>query len=306
VSRILYYILVVPLSKLPIRFIYGYFYVFYILIYYIIPYRKKVVKRNLTQSFPNLNHKEINKLKKRFYKEFCYMFAESVKNLSISEKNLKKIITVKNPELIDDLHKKGKSIILMSSHYNNWEYLITAQNIIFPHQAIGIGMPLSNQFWDKKINARRERFGMVVVNNGNYKEKLEEFKDIPTATLVLGDQSPGKIENVFWTDFLNQKTAFFFGGEYLANLYNMPVVSIIMHKISRGKYELELQLISENPKNEAYGFITQSYINQLEKTIKKQPENWLWTHKRWKISPPENLTELKEKHQKRFEDKFRA
>jgi len=212
---------------------------------------------------------------------------------------------VKNPEVMDELYSKNKNVILVSAHYNNWEFLVTAQNLLFKHKAIGIGMPMTNKFWDKKINSQSERYGMKVVHAKNYKDKLKEYTDTPTATLVLGDQNPSKANNSFWTQFLTQKSAFTFGAEIMANHTDSAVVYVNIKHVKRGYYELEIDLITETPRKEEYGAITEKYVSILENNILKNPEFWLWSHKRWKMGTPENLEELKTEHKQRFIEKFR-
>jgi len=304
-NKLLFYIVVNPLSKLPLSIIYPLFYFFYLNIYYIFGYRKKVVKANISKSFPDKNKAEIKRISKQFYIYLSRLLAESIKNLSISKEELTKRLTVKNPEIMDELYKQGKSVILVSSHYNNWEFLITAQNLLFKHQAVGIGMPMTNKFWDKKINERRERFGMIVVNANTYKNKLKKLKNTPTATLVLSDQNPSNPNNSYWTDFLNQTTAFFFGAEIMANQLNAAVVNATIVQKKTGNYEIELTLITDTPTQEEYGYITKTYINLLEKSIKQNPAYWLWSHKRWKMEVPKNLKQIKIKHKQRFLERFR-
>ena len=157
-NAVLYYVIVFPLSKLPLWITYRFADFFYILLITVLPYRKKVIEQNLTRSFPDKTPNEIKKLRNRFYKHFADLLIEGIKNLGISEKELRKRFVIRNPELMQDLHKKEKSVLLVSAHYMNWEWMITGQSLFFPHQAVGIGMPLSSGFWDKKINALRSRF----------------------------------------------------------------------------------------------------------------------------------------------------
>lgn len=304
-NKALFYIIVNPLSKLPLGALYPLFYFFYLNIYYVFGYRKKVVFENINKSFPSKSDKERKQIAKSFYVYLSRLFAESVKNLSISKNELSQRMVVKNPEVMDKLYQQGKSVVLLSSHYNNWELIITAQNFLFKHQAVGIGMPMTNKFWDKKINERRERFGMIVVNAKTYKQKLKELKGTPTATLVLGDQNPSNPNNSYWTTFLNQTSAFFFGAEIMANQMDSAVVYASIQHVKKGYYEIDLKLITETPKSEKYGFITQTYIDYLEKDINTAPPYWLWSHKRWKMNVPEHLDEIKKAHQQRFEEKFR-
>jgi KDO2-lipid IV(A) lauroyltransferase len=271
-----------------------------------VPYRKKVISDNIKNSFPNNTPQQNKVIIKQFYKYFSRLLAESVYNLNISKKNLSKRMVVKNPEVMDELYEKNKNVILVSAHFNNWEFLITAQNFLFKHQAIGIGMPMTNKFWDKKINSQRERFGMKVVHAKNYKDKLKEFSDTPTATLVLGDQNPSKPYNSFWTLFLNQNSPFTFGAEIMANQTDSAVVYVNINHIKRGCYELELDLISETPRKEEYGMVTEKYVSILETKILENPGFWLWSHKRWKMNIPENLEQLKTEQKDRFLSKFRS
>ena len=290
---------------MPIWLIYLLSDVFYFVIRFVIPYRKKVVFSNIKNSFPDKSEKEHNKIAKKFYRYFAHLFAESIKNLTISEKNLRRRLTVRNPEIMEELKKEGRDVLFLSSHYNNWEFLINGQSLLFDFQAVGIGMPLSNKFWDKKLNSRRERFGMRVVNSENYREVLKSFEGTPTATLILNDQSPGKNENCYWTNFLGQETAFYFGAEIMANQMDAAVVNCIIHKKKKGHYELELELLTKEPRKESYGAITEKYVKTLEKSIIDRPEFWLWSHKRWKKGTPENLAEIKINHKQRFIEKFR-
>jgi KDO2-lipid IV(A) lauroyltransferase len=272
----------------------------------LVPYRKKVILENIKNSFPNNTPQENSEIIKQFYKYFSRLLAESIYNLNVSKNNLAKRMVVNNPEIMDELYAKNRNVILVSAHYNNWEFLVTAQNFLFKHQAIGIGMPMTNKFWDKKINSQRERFGMHVVHAKNYKDKLKEYAKTPTATLVLGDQNPSKPYNSFWTTFLNQNTPFTFGAEIMANQTDSAVVYVNIKHVKNGYYELELDLISEIPSIESYGTITEKYVNILQKNIRNNPQFWLWSHKRWKMDIPENLEELKSEHKQRFNEKFRV
>lgn len=303
-ARIAYYCFVLPLSYLPLWFIYGISGIFYLLLISIFPYRKKVIDTNIHRSFPELSENEIRKLRKRFYKHFSDILAEGIKNLSISQKELERRFKVNNPELMDQLYAKNKSVLLVSGHFNNWEWLITSLNFMVPHQAMGIGMPLTSKFWDKKINQRRQRFGMKVVHAKNFKEQIALHKEIPLAILVLSDQSPGDSKKSYWMNFLNQETAVLFGTELMAHEYNFAVVNFRTEKIKRGHYLLHLDLITDNPKEMKWGEITEAHTKYLEKLIIANPEQWIWSHKRWKRDLPDNLEELKNQQEKKFNEKF--
>jgi len=302
-SRIAYYIIVLPLSYLPLRILYLKTDFLFLLLISIVPYRKKVIEGNLKRSFPEKSDKEIKRLRNKFYRHFTDLLAEGVKNLSISEKQLRRRFQVENMHIMEKLYEKRKNVILVSGHFNNWEWLVSGQGLLFNHKAYGIGMPLTSTFWDKKINERRSRFGMHVVHAKNYKEELEKNDDIK-AVLVLSDQSPGNSMKSYWTNFLNQQTAVLFGAELMAHELDYAVVNFITHKVKRGYYKMELSLITENSKECNWGEITESHTRSLERAIIEKPEHWLWSHKRWKREIPENIESLKKQQEKRFNEKF--
>lgn len=301
-ARLAYYLIVFPISKLPFWGIYLLSDILYG-IFCIFPYRKKVIEGNIRRSFPEKSDKEIDALVNQFYRHFTDILAEGIKNLSISREELQKRYRIKNPEVMQQLYEQQKSVLLVSGHYNNWEWLITSQNFLFPHQAMGIGMPLTSKFWDKKVNERRERFGMIVVHSKNFREKIKEQTQ-PTAILTLSDQSPGDAKKSYWMEFLNQQTAVLFGAEQMAHEYGFSVVFYHTRKIKRGYYEMELELITDNPKTMKWGEITEAHTHLLEKAILERPAFWLWSHKRWKREVPEDLEELKKEQKKKFEEKY--
>jgi len=302
-GKFAYYCIVFPISKLPLWCIYLLSDLLYGA-FLLVPYRKKVVTDNLKRSFPNKTHKERAIIRRGFYRHFTDIIAEGIKNLSISENELRERYTVKNPQILEDLYKENKSVLLVSGHYNNWEWLICAQNFLFSHQAMGIGMPMTSKFWDKKINDRRQRFGMIVVHAQNFREKINQMHDVPIAILTLSDQSPYNSRKSYWMTFLNQPTAVLFGAEMMAHQYNFAVVCYQTHKTKRGYYQMELQLITEKPKLKLWGEITEECTRLLEKSIVEQPCYWLWTHKRWKRTLPEDLDQLKAEQKQAFYNKF--
>jgi KDO2-lipid IV(A) lauroyltransferase len=304
-SRILYTIFVYPISLLPLRVIYLFTDFFYLLLISLVPYRKKVIAGNIERSFPDKSPAERRRIRLRFYRHLTDLLAEGIKNLSISEKQLRKRLVVRNPELMDALYKQNLSVLLVSGHYNNWEWLITGQKLLFPHQAVGIGMPMSNAYWDQKINTRRSRFGMQILHSKNVRERFEQLKDTRTATLVLSDQSPGDSTKAYWMEFLNQPTAVLFGCEQLAHTYQQAVVFFILRKVRRGHYEMSLELITDRPADMEWGEITEAHTRLLEKEIIQKPEHWIWSHKRWKRNLPDDPAALKLHQKSAFNARFK-
>ncbi|MDG1148159.1 MAG: lysophospholipid acyltransferase family protein [Crocinitomicaceae bacterium] len=299
-----YYLFIIPLSYLPLPVLYILTDIFYLLIITVIPYRRRVVEKNIERSFPNKSKRERKRIKLKFYRHLTDLLAEGIKSITISESGIHKRIKVVNPEVMDRLYAKKQNVILVSGHYNNWEWVVNGQDLLFKHKAIGIGMPLSSKFWDKKINERRSRFGMTVVHAKNYKAELEKRKAEVKAILVLSDQSPGNSLKSYWMDFLNQKTAVLFGAELMANTLDYPVVFFALKKVKRGSYTMKLTLITEKPTELKWGEITVSHTKLLEEEIVSNPQYWLWSHKRWKREMPGNIESLKNEQREKFNTKF--
>lgn len=305
-AKVAYYIFIRPLSFLPLVILYLFTDFLFLLLILFIPYRKTVIDRNIANSFPELSENERKTLRRKFYRHFTNLLAESVKSLTFNPSFIKNHIQVKNPEVLSKLYDQKKNVILVSGHYNNWEWIVNGMPVLFKHKAIGIGMPLSSKFWDKKLNERRSRFGMTVAHSKNYKEVLKENQSNCHAVLVLADQSPGDSLKSYWTTFLNQQTAVAFGAELMAHQLNYAVVFYSMRKIKRGYFEIELTEITNDPSKNEWGYITESHVQLLEKEIIRKPENWLWSHKRWKRDIPQNLQEVMLHQKTKFNAKFKS
>ncbi len=303
-NRIAFYLFVLPLSYLPLYLLYGLSPIIYFICYYVISYRKNVVRLNIQHSFPEKTAKEHEFIIQVFYLHLSQVIIEGIKNLTISKKELSKRFKITNPEVVNDLLKVQKSVILIGGHYGNWEWLITSQAFQFDGKAYGLGMPMSNQFWGQAINNKRERFGLKVIHSKNYKEALAAEKN-PYTLLMLGDQSPGDTHKSYWMNFLNQPTAVQFGTEALANTYDLAVVYFNIEKVRYGRYEMTLTLLTDRPKELKWGAITQQHTELLEQQIRKKPYLWMWSHKRWKRELPTDLDNLRIEQEQRFNKSFR-
>lgn len=302
-NKILFHVFVLRIAKLPLWLLYKLSDILFLLFITILPYRRKVIRENLKRAFPGKSDIELKRTRRQFYRYLADLFVEGLKNLTIKEKELRWRIKVSNPAVMNDLRSKKKNVLLVGGHYGNWEWIITAQSLLFEQQAIGLGKPLSNAYFDEKINALRGRFGMKIVNSSNYKGTITQDYANGFAMLTLSDQSPGDSLKSYWTDFLNQKTAVLFGAEQMAHQYDLAVVFFKLSRPKRGFYEMDLELICESPKNMKYGEITEKHTHLLEQQIIEKPELWLWSHKKWKREIPENLNDLMQKHKERFEFK---
>jgi KDO2-lipid IV(A) lauroyltransferase len=291
-SRILYYLVIIPLSLLPYWILYRISDILYVLIYHTVGYRKKVVYQNLTNSFPDKSSSEIKQIEKKFYRHFCDLIVESVKLFTVSKKELLKRVRFKNPELLNHYYDQKQSITIVAGHFNNWENFAKACDMQMKHQAVGIYSPLSNPYFNKKFAESRRLFGVYLLAAGHVKEYFSENKDQLKAVIFGTDQSPhGRSKRVYWTNFLNQDTPVMFGSEKYAKEYNYPVIFAGVEKVKRGFFEIWFELLVENPKDSPHGEITEKHTRRLEQQIIAQPEYYLWTHKRWKRKRSDFLPE---------------
>lgn len=272
--------LLLLISLLPMWVLYGLGTLLTFFLYDVFGYRRKVVYKNLESSLPE--GVSVKKTARKFYFFLGGMFMETIKCLTISRSRLLRRITCDNPEVMEHYAQQGRSVMLMSGHYGNWELLIYAMNLMFPHWAIGVGKPLSNKVLNKLINGKRARFGMKIINAGNIKEEFAHDREALTAALFLADQYPGGAAKGFQTTFLNKPTGFMYGAEKYAKEYDNPVVYGDIRRVRRGHYNIHLTVICDRPSESPYGEIMTTYIHLMEQTILREPAYWLWSHKRWK------------------------
>ncbi len=283
-------ILTFPFKFMPLRWLYGISDIMYLIIYKIIGYRVDVVKKNLKNSFPQKTESELLDIERKFYRHFCDLFVEQFYILHANAKKAQKLCRFKNLDLLNSYFDSGKSIVVAGGHYGNWE-LYGMFGMYLKHETLGVYKPLANKYFERFINASRERFGAVAI----------PMKDTPRIALsyanegkrffigLIADQTPAKGEIRYWTTFLNQDTPVFLGTEKIAKKLNQPVFFCNMRKLKRGFYEVELELLTDKPAETKPYEITEMHVRALERLINEAPEYWLWSHRRWKHS--RNLTQ---------------
>ncbi len=278
--------------RLPERFLYLLSDLLYLLMYHVVRYRKKVVFDNLHKAFPEYEPTEVRKTAKKFYLHLSDLFLESAVSHFYSESKALKKISYKNPELLNELYGTGKQVMAVLGHYGNWELLSTL-GLKIDYPVIGIYKPLRNKFFDRIVQRNRRTFGALPVPMDKIARTLIDYKrrEEPILTVFLGDQRPQFNKIQYWTKFLGLDTPLFLGTEKLARKLDAAVVFIKIRKKTRGRYEVEFELICEEPgKLEPYA-ITEAHVRCLEDLIREEPAYWLWSHKRWKHSYKKFLEE---------------
>jgi len=278
------YIPVLLLSRLPFWLVYMLSDISFFFLYYLIRYRTTTVRKNLTASFPGKGISEIKFIEKAFYRHFTDLIFESGKFLSISEKAIKQRFQVLNAEVFEDFFKQGRSLIMYTAHYGNWEWL-AAIPLSLSHKVLTFYQPLKSAYYEALMKNARERFGAVAVpSKKGYKTVIElGSQGALSLTCIIGDQRPKKNSSRHWIKFLNQDTPFLIGADRIARKTNYPVFFPLMKKTSRGHYTLEFVKVIENPNEATAEEIIERYASILEEAIIETPHLWLWSHNRWKL-----------------------
>ncbi|MEM6864689.1 MAG: lysophospholipid acyltransferase family protein [Bacteroidota bacterium] len=287
-DKLIYYFLVLPISRLPLSVLYGISNVLYYIVYRIIGYRRTVVRNNLTCSFPEKSLAEILGIERAFYRHLGDLIVESIKNFTISETDSRKRMEIVNAELLEHYFNKGRSVILVGGHYNSWELFALAVPGQIKHTPMALYSPLKNKFWDKKITESRSKYGLHMLTVDSVLQTMRTQKKEQFAVIFGSDQSPRKSQLAHFTTFLNQETAVAYGAERMAREFDMPIIAGSNLKVARGRYMVVFTLISDNHCILKEGDITKGFTKQLEEDILSAPQYWLWTHKRWKHNRSEH------------------
>jgi KDO2-lipid IV(A) lauroyltransferase len=275
------------LSVLPFPMLYLLAYLLYYPLYYLFGYRRKIVRENLLNSFPEKKLSEIIKIEKDFYKYLITLILEIIKMSSISEPEIKKRVKFINTELLQSYLDQGQSVLGSSGHYGNWEWGMIRFGLLIKEPKYVIYKPLSNLSFDKWFLDMRSRFGNTLVSMRQTLRMLAGTKNMVTVFLFASDQTPLKEESNYWINFLNQPTAVLLGLEKIALQTNRPVFYFKTKIIKRGYYEIDCVPLCLNPAQSIDHEITDLNFKFLEDLIKDQPAYWLWSHRRWKHKPIE-------------------
>ncbi len=277
------YPILIGLSLLPHFVLYRVSDGLYILLYKILGYRLKVVRKNLKLSFPQKSNKERIEIERKFYKHLCDIFVEMLKALTISKKQTLKRYKFFNIELINNFSKQNRSVVLMAGHYSSWEGMLSMGHYI-EGKGYGVYTPITNKYFDRLVIKSRERHHVYM--GSRYKTAVDvELHQKDSTNYVYGlaaDQSPQPKAKTYWRPFMGIEVPVFTGGERMARNYNMPVVFSEVNRVKRGYYETNITLISDNPQETKENEITDIFITSLENQIKKDPSQYFWTHNRFK------------------------
>ena len=286
------YVLFYTLSLLPFRILYGMADIGYVLLYYIIRYRRGVVRKNLVTAFPEKSIDDIKTIERKFYHWFCDYFLEAIKLLSISEKELRRRFTIINSEEVEQCFQEGQDVAAILGHYCNWEWLSCVGMNLPPEREIGlIYHPLRNKTFDYLFRKLRshEQNGHVIPKKDILRYVVTKKREgVRNICGYISDQGPKWTNIHLWLPFLNHEyTPVFTGGERIMRKMNNAVFYVEMSRPKRGYYTATYKLITRDPNTLPADDITRRFFCLLEETIRQEPAFYLWSHNRWKRTKEE-------------------
>ncbi|MHA6697605.1 lysophospholipid acyltransferase family protein [Chryseobacterium sp. A301] len=271
------------ISKLPLWLHYGMSDILYFLNYYLIGYRKKVVRTNLQNAFPEKSKEEISKIQKEFYRNFTDYLVETVKLWSITERELRVRVQHINQNLFQEAKEEGKNVILLAGHVFNWEWISALATSLPQSHSYPVYRKINNSFWDQQILKIRNRFqNQSLEDKDVIKHILSHPNDGDSVYMFVADQSPHHMNVDKGLDFLNQETPVFIGYDKLATRKDLIFIYCEMKKVKRGYYQINYKRIYPEQEHFVPFEVVQKFHHLLENTIQKRPANYLWSHRRWK------------------------
>jgi len=273
------------LSLLPFWLLYIISDILFFILYHLVGYRRKVVQDNLRNSFPEKSDDERRLIEKKYFKYMADLMLETIKSVSMSEKQVHRRMTCTNPELMEHYFGQGKSIIAAAGHYGNWELACLTFGFLTDKKRLVVYKPQSSDVFTDFFNRTRSRFGTTMISMKQTLRKMIEYKNELTFLVLAADQTPARNEALYFTTFLNQPTAVFIGVEKLTSLRDCVVIFYRIDLVKRGHYTYTFVPLVENPKETRPFEITRVQVSYLESLIRERPEYWLWSHRRWKIKP---------------------
>jgi KDO2-lipid IV(A) lauroyltransferase len=277
------------LARFPLWFLYRISDLLFVVVYYGKLYRKKVVLDNLLIAFPEKTQQEREHIARAFYRNFCDFIIEILKGFAISREEIMRRVrpTDEALEITKKLAQNNQSAIVVTTHHLNWEWASMSCSAEVESIVVPVYKKLSNEKIDKLIYDMRSKFGARPLEMRIANREIIKPKDVSTGYILAGDQTPAGHNAQYWTAFFGREVPFFVGMARLAPQSNLPVYFIRITKVKRGHYLYHLELLREPPydnvdeKGTDFSILDE-YSKRVEKAVRNSPENWLWTHKRWK------------------------
>jgi KDO2-lipid IV(A) lauroyltransferase len=274
------------LSRLPMRVLYAFSSFLYFLAYYVVRHRHQVIREQLLKVFPAMSEAERAAIHRRFLKNFCDVLVEVLKSASLSPEAISARVNILNLPLARGYLGAGQSVMFVTSHLCNWEWLLQGVVLQLGYPLDAAYKPLHDAWAERLMLKIRSRFGARLVPA---KELLADFlrrRGVVRAVAMNADQAPVSTDKRYWTQFLGQDTAFYVGAEQIARGTRLPIMYLVMRRVRRGHYEVELQQLWDGRETLAANAITERYARACELDVLKSPADWLWSYRRWRLKKP--------------------
>jgi len=274
------------LSRLPMWALYAFSTFLYFLAYYVVRHRHQVISDQIAKVFPAMRVAERAAIHQRFLKNFCDVLVEVLKSLSMSASDMTAHVRILNMTLARHYLDAGKSVMLVTSHLCNWEWLLQGVVLQLGYPLDAAYKPLHDPWAERLMLGVRSRFGAHLIPA---KELLADFlrrRDVIRALAMNADQAPVSTDKRYWTQFLGQDTAFYIGAEQIARATRLPIVYLVMRRVGRGYYEVEMQQLWDGREILEAKAITERYARACEIDVLKSPADWLWSYRRWRLQKP--------------------
>ncbi len=274
------------LSRLPWAALYAFSAFLYFLAYFIVRHRQHVIREQLEKVFPNLSAAERESIHKQFLRNFCDVLVEVLKSVSMTEGEMRRRMYVTNGELPRQYLEAGQSIMFMTSHLGNWEWLLHGVTLQLGHPVDAAYKPLNDQWAERLMLGVRSRFGARLVPA---KDLLADFfrrRGVVRAVGMNADQAPVSTDQRYWTQFLGQDTAFYIGAEQIARAMRLPVLYAHVRRVRRSRYEVEFRPLWDGKEQLGPNEMTERYARACELDVLKSPADWLWSYRRWRLKKP--------------------
>jgi KDO2-lipid IV(A) lauroyltransferase len=273
-------------TPLPLLYVYGD--ILHFFAFYVFRWRVDLARRNLAAAFPGMPEGERESILRQNFRNLARTLMEAIWGSRASGEELMRRVAFENPEVIEKYKAAQQSVVLLTAHTCNWEWLLLAAGARFGIPIDAVYKTLRLQVVDAFTRDMRSRFGGNPIPFENFVFELLKRAGQARAYGLLADQTPVKRMPKYWTKFLNQDTAFFLGPERIARYLDAPVLYVEMKRAGAGKYSVKLHVLAEPPyEDEDAGVkIAEAYARGLEATIRAHPADWLWIHNKWKYGRP--------------------
>jgi Kdo2-lipid IVA lauroyltransferase/acyltransferase len=274
------------LSRLPWWVVYGLSWLIYVLAYYVVRHRQTVIREQLGKVFPDLTEAERAAIHRRFIKNFCDVLVEVLKSVSMSPDEMRSRVQVLNLEVARRFLDAGQSVMFVTSHLCNWEWLLHGVALQLGYPLDAGYKPLHDQWAERLMLKVRSQFGARLVPAKELLADIVKRRGIVRAIAMNADQAPVSTDKRHWTVFLGQDSAFYVGAEQISRATRLPVIYACMRRVRRSRYEVELKLLWDGKEPIEPNQITEKYARACEADVLRSPADWLWSYRRWRLKKP--------------------